>query len=88
MLCVIFRSHTFYVSAFILRYAKKPAVFTTEGFCNNEQSCHIYIKFTDDRDPYANKQQNVPYASKPLYGATRIRLNVEVGACSAAPTTF
>ena len=32
MLCVIFRSHTFYVSAFILRYAKKPAVFTTAGF--------------------------------------------------------
>ena len=33
-------------------------------------------------------QQNMPYASKPLYGATRIRLNAEVGARSAAPTTF
>ena len=41
------------------------------------------------RNKYVLAVRNyMPYASKPLYGATRIRLDAEVGARSAAPTTF
>ena len=67
---------------------KKARRFYNGGLFETTNRAVIYIKFTDDRDPYANKQQNVPYASKPLYGATRIRLDLEVRERFADRTTF
>ena len=67
---------------------KKARRFYNGGLFETTNRAVIYIKFTDDRDPYANKQQNVPYASKPLYGATRIRLTMEAKDGFADRTTF